>query len=123
MESLDLNVLFRTASDTLTEHGQQRVDQLASVLKRYPEMQIRLDGHTDPRGTDEYNNVLAHYRAQTVRDALIDAGVGAERIQTYSHGASRSTAARGDLKGYAAERKVSIDVSLPAQQPAIVMGH
>lgn len=123
MDTLDINVLFRTASDTLTDHGRLRVERLAQLLKRYQTIQVRLDGHADPRGTDEYNNVLAHYRAQAVRDQLIDAGVGAERIDTYSHGADRSTAPQGDLKAYAGERKVSIDVSLPVDQPAVVMGH
>ncbi|MGH1372635.1 MAG: OmpA family protein [Cellvibrionaceae bacterium] len=123
MESLDLNVLFRTASDTLTEHGRLRVENLANLLQRYPQMQVRLDGHADPRGTDEYNNVLAHYRAQAVRDQLIDAGVTAERIDTYSHGSDRSQAANGDLKAYASDRKVTIDVSLPVEPSAVVMGH
>ncbi len=123
MESLDLNVLFRTASDNLTERGRLRVENLASLLKRYPQMQVRLDGHADPRGTDEYNNVLAHYRAQAVRDVLIHAGVSAERIDTYSHGADRSVAATGDLKAYASDRKVTVDVSLPVEPSAVVMGH
>jgi len=123
MDTLDINVLFRTASDKLTDHGRLRVDGLAGLLKRYSAMQVRLDGHADPRGTDEYNNVLAHYRTQAVRDRLIDAGVSAERIDTYSHGADRSRARLGDLKAYASERKVSIDVSLPVDQPVVVMGH
>ncbi len=123
MDTLDLNVLFRTASDQLSEQGRQRVIELAELLNRYSDMEVRLDGHADPRGTDEYNNVLAHYRAQAVRDLLIDSGVAAARIDTYSHGANRSNASRGDLKAYAAERKVSIDVSLPKADPAYVMGH
>ncbi len=123
MDTLDLNVLFRTASDKLSEQGRQRVFELANLLNRYSDMRVRLDGHADPRGTDEYNNVLAHYRAQTVRDLLIDSGVAAERIETYSHGADRSNASLGDLKAYAAERKVSIDVSMPKAKPAYVMGH
>ncbi len=123
MDSLDLNVLFRTASDTLTEHGRLRVESLANLLQRYPQMQVRLDGHADPRGTDEYNNVLAHYRAQAVREVLINAGVSAERIDTYSHGANRSVAATGDLKAYASDRKVTVDVSLPVEPSAVVMGH
>lgn len=123
MDTLDLNVLFRTASDTLTENGRIRVESLAGLLQRYPQMQVRLDGHADPRGTDEYNNVLAHYRAQAVRDVLVDAGVTAERIDTYSHGADRSVATTGDLKAYASDRKVTIDVSLPVAPAAVVMGH
>lgn len=110
-ESLDLKVLFRKASDTLTEHGRQRVLELASLLKKHPQLNVRLDGYTDPRGTDEYNNVLSHYRAESVRDALVEFGVESGRIEAYSHGSSGSKAAKGDEMAYAAERRVVIDVS------------
>lgn len=113
VEVMDLKILFRTGSDTLTEHGQQRVKELAALLLRQPQLTVRLDGYADPRGTDEYNNVLAHYRADTVKAALRDAGVDAARIAAYSHGASLSAARQGDLQAYAWERKVDIKVLLP----------
>lgn len=106
----DIQILFRIGSDTLTEHGQQRVKELAALLLRQPQLAVRLDGYADPCGTDEYNNVLAYYRADTVKTALLDAGIGADRIAAYSHGASLSAAPCGDLQAYAWERKVVIKV-------------
>jgi outer membrane protein OmpA-like peptidoglycan-associated protein len=121
LEVMDLKILFRTGSDTLTEHGQQRVKELAALLARHPQLKVRLDGYADPRGTDEYNNVLAHYRAATVKDALIDTGVKESRIEAYSHGASRSRARQGDLHAYASERRVVIEVLLPEHATALVL--
>lgn len=121
VESLDLKVLFHTASDSLSEHGALRVKELAGLLRGHEQMQVRLDGYADPRGTDEYNNVLSHYRAEAVRSALIEAGIAANRIELFSHGANQSTASQGDLKGYAAERKVEIDVVVPSANAAVVM--
>ncbi|WP_439133929.1 OmpA family protein [Pseudomaricurvus sp.] len=121
VEALDLKVLFRTGSDTLTEHGQQRVKELATLLKNHPKLRVRLDGYADPRGTDEYNNVLSHYRAESVKEALIAAGVKERRIEAYSHGSSNSRAKRGDLQAYAAERRVVIDVMMAGDAEGFVM--
>lgn len=121
LEAMDLKILFRTGSDTLTEHGQQRVKELASLLKNHPKLRIRLDGYADPRGTDEYNNVLSYYRAETVKEALIDAGVKEKRIEAYSHGSSNSRAKQGDLQAYAAERRVTIDVIVAGDAQTVVL--
>lgn len=121
LEVMDLKILFRTGSDILTEHGQQRVKELAALLLRQPQLNVRVDGYADPRGTDEYNNVLAHYRADAVKAALLDAGVGADRIAAYSHGASLSAAPQGDVQAYAWERKVVIKVLLPDPATGLVL--
>ena len=116
LDILDTQVLFSSGSDVLTESGVARVEALAKVLLVYPQMQVRLDGFADPRGTDEYNNVLSLYRAKAVEDALLEAGVTAERIERYSHGADQSRAAKGDAIAYAAERRVEITVSHPRKE-------
>lgn len=121
MEAMDLKILFRTGSDTLTEHGQQRVKELAGMLSNYPKLKVRLDGYADPRGTDEYNNVLSYYRAEAVKEALIEAGVKESRIEAYSHGSSNSKAKRGDLQAYAAERRVVIEVMVAGEAQTFVM--
>ncbi len=121
MEALDFRVLFATASDTLTDEGRNKVSKLARVLQRYPQLVVRLDGYADPRGTDEYNNVLSHYRAESVRQALLEAGVEASRIEAFSHGSSHSKAEKGNLQAYAAERRVVIDVQRVKGADGLVM--
>jgi outer membrane protein OmpA-like peptidoglycan-associated protein len=121
LESLNTQVLFHTASDQLTERGRDRVERVARLMQQWPQWRIRLDGHADPRGTDEYNNVLSQYRAKAVEEALVAAGVKPERVELYSHGSSRSRADKGDHRAYAAERRVDIDILSGRRKPEVVM--
>jgi peptidoglycan-associated lipoprotein len=58
----------------------------AAWLKRYPAVQVRLEGNCDERGTQEYNLALGARRANAVREYLIAHGVAAGRITTVSYG-------------------------------------
>lgn len=121
MDMINTPVLFQTAADTLSDSGHKKIRSLATLLKAEPQLTVRLDGFADPRGTDEYNNVLSHYRATAVRDALVAAGVKQERIVVFSHGANRSVAAQGDLEAYARERRVEIGLSEAQNNTDVVM--
>lgn len=110
LNSLEFQVLFHTGQDTLTERGQSRVDSLAQFLTENPDVQVRLDGHADPRGSDEYNNVLSNYRAKNVAERLVQSGIDSGRINHYSHGSSQSNAKQGSSADYALERRVDIQV-------------
>ncbi len=69
-----------------------RPDQTASVqadaefLKAHPEMAFTIEGHCDERGSTEYNLELGDKRANAVKNALVQAGVNADRIKTISYG-------------------------------------
>ncbi|HEY7884045.1 MAG TPA: OmpA family protein [Cellvibrionaceae bacterium] len=81
-----LPVYFAIGDDQPDASSQRSLRMLGFYLCQHPTMAIRLDGYADPRGTDEYNNVLAHYRAQAVADLLIASGVDTTRITCHSHG-------------------------------------
>lgn len=122
LDKLQLQVMFHTGSDVLTEQGAQQVNSLATFLQKNNELVIHLNGHTDPRGTDEYNNVLSQYRAISVQQALEAQGVEPERIAVSAYGSGQSRASRGDLEAYALERRVDIEIIKPARE-AMAMGH
>lgn len=107
---LEFQLLFHTGNDTLDEEAMRRLDNLADFLKRNPDLNIRLHGHADPRGTDGYNNVLAQHRAINVQSALEFYGIASDRVERYSYGANKSTAIKGDLDAYALERKVTVQI-------------
>ncbi|TQV71145.1 OmpA family protein [Exilibacterium tricleocarpae] len=119
MDSLEFQVLFHTGADNLTERGKQKVATLAKFLTDNPALSVRLVGHTDPRGTDEYNNVLADHRALAVQNALEVRGITLERIERRAFGASQSTAGTGDFEQYAMERRVDIEIFDPAKTTGI----
>ena len=107
---LEFQLLFRTGEDELLEGDQARIDMLASYLKRNPNLNVRLDGHADPRGSDEYNNVLAKFRALSVANALYLKGIDRDRVQVYYHGAAEAEATLGDYEAYARDRRVNVEV-------------
>jgi peptidoglycan-associated lipoprotein len=58
----------------------------ARFLAQHPAMRFTIEGHCDERGSTEYNLALGDNRANAVKNALIQAGVGADRIRTISYG-------------------------------------
>ena len=62
------------------------LDAQAGWLKRYPAVQVRIEGNADERGTEEYNLALGARRANAVREYLVAHGVAATRITTVSFG-------------------------------------
>ena len=61
----------------------------AAWLKKYPVVQITIEGHCDERGTREYNLALGARRANAVKEYLISMGVSNGRLQTISYGKER----------------------------------
>jgi|SRR5271156_1485695 peptidoglycan-associated lipoprotein len=58
----------------------------ARFLQQHPNIRITIEGHCDERGSTEYNLALGTNRADTVKNALVQAGVGGDRIKTISYG-------------------------------------
>jgi len=111
LEQLELEMLFKTDQPELTTAGQRRLQILADFLGNNPDIAVRLDGYADPRGSDSYNMQLSVARVSHVAQALRDLGVDPARIETFSHGASQSSAGAGDYDAYALERVVKINLS------------
>ena len=62
------------------------LDAVAEVMKRYPEMNFEVQGHTDNRGGVDYNKRLSDQRAAAVKTYLIEHGVAAERLTSHGYG-------------------------------------
>lgn len=80
----------------------------ASYLVKYPTARVRLEGHTDERGSREYNIGLGERRAQTVRRALLVQGVAEAQIATVSYGEERPAVEGSDDRAYAQNRRVEL---------------
>src|SRR5882724_6063049 len=63
--------------------------EIATYMSQNPSVRLGIDGYTDSRGTAQYNLPLSQRRVATVRDALIQAGVPADRIETGTFGTDR----------------------------------
>jgi len=80
----------------------------AQYLVKYPTARVRLEGHTDERGSREYNIGLGERRAQTVRRALQAQGVAESQITTVSYGEERPAVEGSDEAAYAQNRRVEL---------------
>jgi peptidoglycan-associated lipoprotein len=79
-------VFFALDSSDVGEAGQQALQENAQVLRKYPQMQITIEGHADERGTAEYNLALGERRAVAARAYLVSLGIGANRVRTVTYG-------------------------------------
>ncbi len=63
--------------------------EIAAYMSQNPSVRLGIDGYTDSRGTSQYNLPMSQRRVTTVRDALIQAGVPADRMETGTFGTDR----------------------------------
>ena len=82
-------VYFDTDQYTLRDDARATLSRQAQWLARYPQVQIRIEGNADERGTREYNLALGSRRAESVRAFLAGQGVAAGRVSTISYGKER----------------------------------
>jgi peptidoglycan-associated lipoprotein len=87
-------------SAMLQAHGRQ--------LSQNPNMQVRLEGHTDERGSREYNIGLGERRAQAVRRVLMLQGATAQQLSTVSYGEERPAQTGSDDEAWRLNRRVEL---------------
>jgi outer membrane protein OmpA-like peptidoglycan-associated protein len=102
------DVLFDTGSATLKPGAQRTVDRLAEVMKEYPERRVLVEGFTDSRGSEEANLDLSRRRAEAFRQALVDRGVEASRIETQAYGEAYPVADNRNPAGRLQNRRVDV---------------
>jgi peptidoglycan-associated lipoprotein len=79
-------LFFALDSSDVSADGQQVLQANAAVLKKYPGMQVTIEGHCDERGTAEYNLALGERRALSAKNYLVSLGIPADRVKTVSYG-------------------------------------
>ena len=100
-------ILFAFSSYTLGAAASSNLDKLATILKEYPDTDIEVQGHTDSRGTDEYNMGLSEKRAGAVATYLRGKGIPSNRIRTKGFGESAPVATNDTEEGRAQNRRVN----------------
>lgn len=107
--TLNGSVLFKSASTTLLPTAQQKLAEVASVLKEYDQSSsIMVEGHTDARGGADYNATLSLHRAQAVERFLEGQGVADEALKSVGRGESEPIADNKSAEGRANNRRVEI---------------
>lgn len=121
---VSFELMFHTGASGLVPESGRRLAQLAQFLAEQPDIDVTLSGHADPRGDDQYNLALTEDRVQTIATVLEEKGVDAARIVRNAFGDQYSLAPDGDLDAYALERRVTIELAVPAPSTELArVGH
>jgi outer membrane protein OmpA-like peptidoglycan-associated protein len=110
------NVLFDTGKSTITAAAQQKLTLIAGTLApQAEEHDLVVEGHTDSRGSRDFNVSLSQDRAQVVMNFLVSRGVPAESITAVGIGSDRPIADNSTREGRAENRRVEIIIK-PAEK-------
>lgn len=101
-------IYFDFDSSKITNEQREVIDAHADFLSRNPDVEVVLEGHTDERGTREYNLALGERRAQSVEQLLQVQGVSTDQIQVISFGEERPAALEHDESAWRLNRRVEI---------------
>lgn len=94
----------------LTPEGLEKVQFFSDILAQNPNKRVVLEGHTDERGTPEYNLALGERRAKAVQDAMMTFGIESSRIEANSYGEEYPVAFEKTEEAWQLNRRVEITI-------------
>ena len=103
-------VFFGFDRSDLSPEARDVLERQSEWLKRFPDITVSVAGHTDERGTREYNPALAERRANSVKNYLVALGVESNRIRTVSYGKEQPVDPRSVEAAWSKNRR---GVSMP----------
>lgn len=107
--AIDLNsILFDTDSDKLSPAARETLQKLASILKKYPDREIRVSGHTDSTGAPAHNQRLSENRARSVVRSLTENGINGRQLSYKGFGQTKPAAPNDTAEGRAQNRRVEV---------------
>jgi OOP family OmpA-OmpF porin len=104
--SIELNVEFDFDSAEVKNIYEEPIRKVTNFLAAYPDTIAVIEGHTDSKGSEEYNRKLSQKRAESVVRNLIDRGIDASRLKATGYGESRPVADNGTDEGRQRNRRV-----------------
>jgi len=104
------DVLFEVGEADLRPAAEQNIDDVIELLESEPDKRIRIEGHTDSTGAAGFNLRLSRQRAESVRDALIERGIDAGRLNAVGMGEDFPISTNETAEGRARNRRVDVIV-------------
>lgn len=104
-------ILFGFDRSDLSADAKKSLDKLVTVLDSYPETDIEVQGHTDDKGTDSYNEKLSKRRASAVSAYLRSNNIASSRLSTKAFGESAPKYDNSSASGQAQNRRVEFLIS------------
>lgn len=104
------NIFFDFDKSTLRKESYPELNRLVRLLRENPRLQLRIGGHTDSKGSDEYNLRLSQDRAQAVVNYLIEQGIHADRLQAKGYGENMPVASNETSEGRQRNRRTEFEI-------------
>jgi OOP family OmpA-OmpF porin len=102
---------FATGSATILPQSQEQLDNIAAVLKAYPQVNVKVGGYTDNTGDAAANLKLSQARAESVRQALTEKGIAASRLAAEGYGDKHPVDDNSTEEGRARNRRIALRVT------------
>ena len=111
MATLRSVIYFDYDASDIRGDAKSQLDQKLPILRANTSIQIRVSGHADERGSDQYNDALGQRRAASTKRYLTDNGIDAARITIISYGEQRPAMTGTDEDAWARNRRAEFDVT------------
>lgn len=108
--TFDSGILFETNKAELQPAAKDNIGKLATILNKYPDTNILVEGHTDSTGSTEYNQKLSERRAESVASFAKSIGVQPTRFTTMGYGEAQPVESNSNAEGRKQNRRVEIAV-------------
>ena len=108
--TFDSGLLFDFDSDAIKGNARDNLSKLVASLKKYPDTDLMIVGHTDDKGSDSYNQGLSERRAAAARAYLTTQGIASTRVKVAGRGESEPIASNGDETGRSQNRRVEVAI-------------
>ena len=113
MEALrNVSVFFEFDSSTLTSEAKDKLSTVGSVLAKYPDLKVRIEGNCDERGSEQYNLALGQRRADAAKRYLTSMGAHDKQLTAISFGDQKPKATGHDEEAWRQNRRD--DLTVPA---------
>src|SRR5580704_12052478 len=104
-------LLFDTGKSTLQPSSQEQLDNIANILKAYPNVHVKIGGYTDNTGDAAANVALSDARAKNVMDSLVASGVDPSRLESKGYGDQYPVGDNNTEEGRAQNRRIALLVT------------
>ena len=104
-------VYFEFDQADLNDQTRAALEQKATLMRQRPELAVRISGHTDSRGSDEYNLALGQRRASVVKRYLMERGIPDNRMEIVSFGEERPSVEGEDESARSQNRRAEFEIT------------
>jgi peptidoglycan-associated lipoprotein len=109
--TLEATIYFDYDASEIRGDAKAALDAKLPILRANPGLQIRISGHADERGSDQYNDALGQQRAAAAKRYLTDNGIDGSRIQIVSFGEQRPATTGSDESAWSRNRRAEFEIT------------